>query len=82
VRKNAKSPRSASRRSAAGTEAERGACLEFYRTDRPVRTASPTQVRQPIYQRSLARWNLEVDRSSLSGYRAADFFHPWGTYAS
>jgi len=32
------------------------ACLEFYRTERPVRTASLTQVRQPIYQRSVARW--------------------------
>lgn len=32
------------------------ACLEFYRTERPVRTASVTQVRQPIYRRSVARW--------------------------
>ena len=32
------------------------ACLEFHRTRRPVRTASLTQVRQPIYRRSLARW--------------------------
>jgi hypothetical protein len=32
------------------------ACLEFHRTQRPVRTASVTQVRQPVYQRSLARW--------------------------
>ena len=32
------------------------ACLEFHRTERPVRTASVTQVRQPIYQRSVARW--------------------------
>jgi tetratricopeptide (TPR) repeat protein len=32
------------------------ACLEFYRTRRQVRTASTTQVRQPIYKRSLARW--------------------------
>jgi tetratricopeptide (TPR) repeat protein len=32
------------------------ACLEFYRTERPVRTASLAQVRQPIYQRSVARW--------------------------
>jgi hypothetical protein len=32
------------------------ACLEFYRTERPVRTASITQVRQPVYQRSVARW--------------------------
>jgi tetratricopeptide (TPR) repeat protein len=32
------------------------ACLQFYRTDRPIRTASVTQVRQPVYQRSVARW--------------------------
>ncbi len=31
-------------------------CLEFHRTQRPVRTASVTQVRQPVYQRSVARW--------------------------
>jgi hypothetical protein len=32
------------------------ACLEFHRTGRPVRTASVRQVRQPLYQRSVARW--------------------------
>jgi tetratricopeptide (TPR) repeat protein len=32
------------------------ACLEFHRTERPVRTASVTQVRQPVYRRSVARW--------------------------
>ena len=32
------------------------ACLEFHRTDRPIRTASVMQVRQPVYQRSVARW--------------------------
>ena len=32
------------------------ACLEFHRTSRPVRTASVTQVRQPIYKGSVARW--------------------------
>jgi tetratricopeptide (TPR) repeat protein len=31
-------------------------CLEFHRTQRPIRTASVTQVRQPIYRRSVARW--------------------------
>jgi len=31
-------------------------CLNFYDTDRPVRTASSEQVRQPIYTQSLARW--------------------------
>jgi tetratricopeptide (TPR) repeat protein len=32
------------------------ACLEFYQTRRPVRTASVTQVRQPLYTHSVARW--------------------------
>jgi tetratricopeptide (TPR) repeat protein len=32
------------------------ACLAFHETRRPVRTASVTQVRQPIYHRSVARW--------------------------
>jgi tetratricopeptide (TPR) repeat protein len=32
------------------------ACLAFHETKRPVRTASVTQVRQPVYTRSVARW--------------------------
>jgi tetratricopeptide (TPR) repeat protein len=32
------------------------ACLEFYKTSRPVHTASMTQVRQPIYSSSVGRW--------------------------
>ncbi|MBV8653746.1 MAG: hypothetical protein JO255_19955, partial [Alphaproteobacteria bacterium] len=31
-------------------------CLAFHKTRRPVRTASMTQVRQPIYQTSVGRW--------------------------
>jgi hypothetical protein len=31
-------------------------CLSFHETDRPVRTASATQVRQPIYQSAVGRW--------------------------
>ncbi len=31
-------------------------CLEFYRTRRPVRTASVNQVRQPVYKTSAGRW--------------------------
>jgi hypothetical protein len=31
-------------------------CLEFHRTERPVRTASATQVRQPIYRSAVGRW--------------------------
>ncbi|HEX4145811.1 MAG TPA: tetratricopeptide repeat protein [Pirellulales bacterium] len=32
------------------------ACLDFHRTVRPIRTASVTQVRQPVYKQSVARW--------------------------
>ncbi len=31
-------------------------CVAFHRTERPVRTASNLQVRQPIYERSVGRW--------------------------
>jgi len=31
-------------------------CLDFYQTERQVRTASLTQVRQPIYKNSVGRW--------------------------
>ncbi len=31
-------------------------CLQFHETVRPVRTASMSQVRQPLYQSSIARW--------------------------
>jgi len=31
-------------------------CLSFFETERLVRTASVTQVREPIYKRSVARW--------------------------
>jgi tetratricopeptide (TPR) repeat protein len=31
-------------------------CLAFHESKRPVRTASVTQVRQPLYTRSVARW--------------------------
>ena len=31
-------------------------CLDFHQTKRPIRTASATQVRQPIYSSSVGRW--------------------------
>jgi hypothetical protein len=31
-------------------------CLDFHRTERPIRTASAAQVRQPIYKSSVGRW--------------------------
>jgi tetratricopeptide (TPR) repeat protein len=33
-------------------------CLTFHQTDRPVRTASAIQVRQPIYDSSIGRWRV------------------------
>ncbi len=42
------------------------ACLEFHRNERPIRTASVTQVRQPVYKRSVARWkNYESELHDL-----------------
>jgi tetratricopeptide (TPR) repeat protein len=38
-----------------GLEFESG-CLEFYKTERSVRTASSEQVRQPIYREGLDQW--------------------------
>jgi len=32
------------------------ACLAFHKTERPVRTASGAQVREPIYKKSVGRW--------------------------
>jgi hypothetical protein len=34
------------------------ACLEFYKTDRAVRTASSEQVRQPIYRDATDEWRV------------------------
>jgi hypothetical protein len=31
-------------------------CLDFHKTERPVRTASAMQVRQPIYTSAVERW--------------------------
>jgi len=40
--------------------------LAFHEFKRPVRTASVTQVRQPVYKRSVARWkNYEGDLGEL-----------------
>jgi hypothetical protein len=37
------------------------ACLAFHRTERIVRTASATQVRQPIYHSAVGRWREYKD---------------------
>jgi tetratricopeptide (TPR) repeat protein len=31
-------------------------CLDFHRTQRPIKTASVTQVRKPVYRSSIGRW--------------------------
>jgi hypothetical protein len=42
------------------------ACLRFHETQRPIRTASVTQVRQPIYKGSVGRWrNYERELAKL-----------------
>jgi tetratricopeptide (TPR) repeat protein len=33
-------------------------CLSFHKTERPVRTASASQVRQPIYSTAVGRWRV------------------------
>lgn len=38
------------------------ACLSFHKTERPVRTASLNQVRQPIYKTSAGRWRKHADQ--------------------
>ena len=41
-------------------------CLEFHQHQRPVRTASVNQVRQPVYKTSVKRWkNYERDLAAL-----------------
>jgi Sulfotransferase family len=49
------------------------ACLSFHRTQRPVRTASAVQVRQPIYRDAIGRWRpAEVElRPLLDGLAGA-----------
>lgn len=37
------------------------ACLEFYATERPVRTASVNQVRKPVYKTSSGRWRKHAN---------------------
>ena len=48
------------------------ACLDFHTTRRQVRTASANQVRQPLYRRSVGRWERYADHlgpltAALSG---------------
>ena len=49
-------------------------CLEFYKTQRPVRTASFAQVRRPIYRSSIGRWHAhrEALKPLLDGLGALE----------
>jgi hypothetical protein len=38
------------------------ACLDFHKTERTVKTASVTQVRQPLYSSSVERWRNYGDK--------------------
>jgi hypothetical protein len=45
------------------------ACLEFYKTERTVRTASSEQVRQPIYRNAVDHWrNYEAHLAPLKEF--------------
>ncbi len=55
------------------------ACLAFHETQRPVRTASVLQVRQPIYRSSVGRWRpyahmLQPLLEALDGARRDERF--------
>lgn len=51
-----------------------GRCIEFHRTERPVKTASSVQVRRPLFRSSLERWRKyeSVLNPLLAGLRGAD----------
>ena len=52
------------------------ACLRFYENDRPVRTASSEQVRQPIFRDGVDRWRqYEPWLGPLKGW-------PWARFSS
>jgi len=52
-------------------------CLAFHATERPIRTASATQVRQPIYKSAIGRWRAYEEHlgpllGALEGVSAAE----------
>jgi tetratricopeptide (TPR) repeat protein len=61
------------------------ACLSFYETERPIRTASSEQVRQPVYRKSVNFWRnyedhlaelIEVLEPVLPHYRKYESINP------
>jgi hypothetical protein len=60
------------------------ACLRYHETDRPVRTASSEQVRQPVYTKSVHFWRnheknlgelIEVLRPALPRYQQYEYIN-------
>lgn len=60
------------------------ACAKFHQTDRPVRTASSEQVRQPVYKKSVHFWRnyephlgelIEVLEPALSRYEKYEYIN-------
>jgi tetratricopeptide (TPR) repeat protein len=52
-------------------------CLAFHKTERPIRTASATQVRKPIYKSAVGRWRVYAEHldpllNALRGSAAPD----------
>jgi tetratricopeptide (TPR) repeat protein len=60
------------------------ACLLFHKNERPVRTASAVQVRQPIYRTSVGRWRPyeHLLGPLIEALRAHPAHHPGGTSAT
>jgi hypothetical protein len=63
-------------------------CLSYHETERPVRTASAIQVRQPIYLSSIGRWRhharqlgplIEALRFDLADSPSTKAIEPGGT---
>lgn len=54
-------------------------CLEFHNNKRPVNTASVWQVRQPIYQRSKARWKQYENHINSLKEGLADYIKEYET---
>jgi tetratricopeptide (TPR) repeat protein len=63
-----------------GLEWEPG-CLAFHEGKRPVRTASVSQVRQPLYTRSVARWKHYEKALGPLFDRLGDALATWATAA-
>jgi hypothetical protein len=52
-------------------------CLDFHRTERPVRTASAVQVRQPVFSTSVGRWK-HYEHALASLFAELDAGEPGG----